>query len=137
MMLTISEEYSWTDMRKHYLEESGDRNIMWILKTHPEINKITESSKMVEYLEKIFKVTSVGKKLLLFNLYFVNQVIGDDKHKFIRTLDNNYGFPTDELKTQFQTDISSINGIETHNDFYKRLDIYAPNNEILAQKNYI
>jgi len=35
----------------------------------------------------IFDITSVGKKLLLFNLYFVNNIVGkgSNKEKFINT----------------------------------------------------
>ena len=48
MMLTISDTYSWKDIRKHYLEESGDRNIMWILKKYPFIAKVEEPGKLLE-----------------------------------------------------------------------------------------
>ena len=155
MMLTISDQYSWKDIRKHYLEESGDRNIMWILKKYPYVSNIDDPKKILEQshivdeddpeeetlerwkeslLPKIFKLTSVGKKLLLFNLHFINKVIGDDKDKFIRTLDCNYGYPTNEMKENFQNDINDINNVNSYSEFYKYLDLYKPNDEILAQK---
>lgn len=152
MMLTISDTYSWKDIRKHYLEESGDRNIMWILKEYPFMAKVEKPEKLLEesyiiddttktvedakktILQKIFDITIVGKKLLLFNLYFVNEVIGDDKKKFINMLDRNYGFPTDKIKEKFQQDIAVINNLKSYDEFYKSLAIYKPNDTVLSQK---
>lgn len=152
MMLTISDKYSWSDIKKCYLEESGDRNIMWMLIKIPFINKVTDPKKLLEIsyivddttltredamksiLQKLFDTTLVGRKLLLFNLYFVNTIIGKDKSTFITMLDHNYGYPTNDIKEQFQKDINIINNIKSYDDFYKYLNIYKPADEILAQK---
>ena len=64
--LTITEKYSWKDIRRAYMDESLDRNILWIIKAHPEFAHIESHDELIDevFMKQSFDITAVGKKLV-------------------------------------------------------------------------
>ena len=93
-----------------------DRNVLWTLKQYPELS-VPDTSAQGEFprLAKTFKATLVSKRLLMFNVYFLNNVAhppGMSLQEVKITYDRFYGRPSVEAKRGLQKEITKIKAIQ-------------------------
>ncbi len=100
MMICIAPaDFKWDTIRDAYIEESRDRNILWILRACPDIIQAKYWTDILPDIPKVLEATLVGKRLQVFNKYFTELV---KKPGFLAELDYTYGYPGEELKQEFQ-----------------------------------
>lgn len=117
MMICIApQEFTWTTIREAYIEESRDRNILWILRACPEIVQAKYWTDILPEIRKVLEATLVGKRLQVFNKYFTELV---KKPGFLAELDTTYGYPGEELKQEFQTVMKQIYGMNSWEEYYR------------------
>jgi hypothetical protein len=117
MMICIApQELSWDTLKTAYIEESRDRNILWILRACPEIIQAKYWTDIIPEIPKVLEATLVGKRLQVFNKYFTELV---KKPGFLDELDITYGYPSEDLKTQFQQVMKQIYDMNTWAEYYQ------------------
>lgn len=157
MTTLLSNKYKWSHLKKTYLDESADRQILWILKELPiegvepiilmktikelndkkllsieKLNIINEYLYIIDLpnkdqtnltlLDLIFEITKVGKKLLLFNNYFIENI--SNIQNIIETLDNCYGYPNEDILNNFKINMNKIYQLKNEDEFNKYMNLY-------------
>jgi len=136
--LSISEKYGWKHLQKDYLDECLKRNIFWILKD----DKSWKPSNAMSFLPKlndIWQLVQVGKKLNLFYHYFLTQVAkpkGKSLPEVMDTYDYYYGFPSREIRDQFQKEVKKISEITSWKGFYQELGLHFHGPKYLSKQLY-
>ena len=123
------------------MDESLDRNILWIIKAHPEFAKIKSHDELIDeiFMKQSFDITAIGKKLVAFNVYFLNNIARPKDttlEKVMENYDYYYGKPSREIREKFQTDIKKIYQISNWKEFYNAVGLYSPVLSQLANKIY-
>lgn len=117
MMICIAPtEFTWDTIRDAYIEESRDRNILWILRACPDIIQAKYWTDIIPDIPKVLVATLVGKRLQVFNKYFTELV---KKPGFLAQLDYTYGYPGEELKQEFQQVMRRIYGMNSWAEYYQ------------------
>lgn len=92
--LTLTEKFKWADLADAFLEEQFDRQIFWILKQFPEMEKDEEKGKLdftQEKIEASFKATEVGFRIIMFLKTFNSDLIDKTTFKELSSsLDNQF-----------------------------------------------
>ena len=134
--LCVSSKYSWKDIETDYLDECLKRNIYWILKKHLDWKLETVMS-YLPYLEQIWEIVQVGKKLNLFYHYFVTQIAkpkGQSLDQVMDIYDAYYGFPSREIRDSFQVKIKNISETSSWKEFYAKLGIHYHGPKYLSKQ---
>jgi ubiquitin-protein ligase len=117
MMICIAPaDFTWDTIRDAYIEESRDRNILWILRACPDIIQAKYWTDILPDIPKVLVATLVGKRLQVFNKYFTELV---KKPGFLAQLDYTYGYPGEELKQEFQQVMRRIYGMNSWAEYYQ------------------
>lgn len=135
--LSITDKYNWKDIAEPYLEEQMDRNVLWILKAYPELAYPQYEHKFVDKIRinNSFNSTLVGKKLVAFNILFLQTIAKKDKLDKLEQLYNTmYGSPGNKLKQLLSSKTKNIEKIKNYLDFYHIIDIKCPIESVLADK---
>jgi hypothetical protein len=78
----VGSTLSWHDIRFEFLREMLSRNVMWLLRPHPELAKLTEQTDnpgVPNYCARVtrsFDSAQTGLKLVAFQMYFMTQACG-------------------------------------------------------------
>ena len=126
ILLLITKKYKWDDIKYNFMKESECRNIRWILKEYPDFEDIynhrNKSECNNEFVDSIFDIVKVGKKLNLFTIYFINEIALENQKNYKEY----YGRPTPEIEIKFQIKVKQIKSIEAWEQYYKELNLYMP-----------
>merc|ERR1712166_388280 len=71
-LLSASDKYSWDDIALPVLNETLDRNVLWLLKAHPHL--VSPSCGGDERVRLALKASEVSRRLLMFNIWFLKNV---------------------------------------------------------------
>lgn len=135
--LSVSEKYSWKHIEKDYLDECLKRNIYWILKQ----KKYSPQNVMsfLPFLNDIWEIVQVGKKLNLFYHYFLTDIAkpyGKSLSDVMNTFDYYYGFPSREIRDEFQKKVKKISNISSWKEFYQELDLHFHGPKYISAQLY-
>jgi ubiquitin-protein ligase len=137
ILLSLTDDYTWDDIKYNYIDENFDRSTLWILKKYPELESDQYYSESFdkERIEKSWESTKVGKKLLAFNIYFNCHNIKTKSLKNIAySYDKYYGKPSKKLKEDFFYILKKIKDINSYQEYLKFINYdYIPN-KIIAKK---
>ena len=134
MMICIApNEFTWDTIRDAYIEESRDRNILWILRACPDIIQSKYWTDILPNIPKVLETTLVGKRLQVFNKYFTELV---KKPGFLAELDYTYGYPGEELKQEFQQVMRRIYGMNSWAEYYQLTGLQPLTDSELARQIY-
>jgi len=168
MTTLISNKYNWSHLKKTYLDESADRQILWILKALPiedvEPNILTKTIKELNdkkllnieklniindyiyysdlpdiektnnltLLDLIFEITKVGKKLLLFNNFFIENI--SNMEKIVEKLDSHYGYPNEDILKKFKINMNKIYQLKNEDEFNKYMNLYKTSLNLRSER---
>eukprot|EP01083_Nonionella_stella_P009419 27159_1 len=114
--LAIIDEVNWKDIGKAFIDESLDRSVKWYLKKYGKLEDMKEDG---ERLETVFNATQTGRRLILFQHWFI-QSIARPQDKSLSAILNDYnktwGKPTDEQKKRL---MQCVKNILNHKSDYK------------------
>jgi ubiquitin-protein ligase len=134
MMICIApNEFTWDTIREAYIEESRDRNILWILQVCPEIIQAKYWTEVTSAIPKVLEATIVGKRLQVFNKYFTELV---KKPEFLEELDITYGYPGEDLKREFQQVMKQIYAMNSWDEYYRLTGQQSLTDSELARQIY-
>lgn len=71
-LLSASDKYTWDDIALPVLNETLDRNVLWLLKAHPHL--VSASANEKERVQRALKASEVSRRLLMFNIWFLQNV---------------------------------------------------------------
>ena len=109
------DKIDFKEIFKAFIDESLDRSVKWYLKKHPSlenmaINKSTSYSDS-ERLETIFKATQTGRRLILFQYWFIKNISRPKNKKLIEILNDynkKWGKPTEKQKKKLMKCVKDI-----------------------------
>jgi hypothetical protein len=73
-LLSVSDRYDWSSIAAALLGEVFDRNVLWLLKRHPHLGALTDTGVSQERLRCTFQSSLVSMRLIMFNVWFLNNV---------------------------------------------------------------
>jgi len=126
--LTIS-DYNWDDIKYSYFKESLDRNVLWIIRKNPELGFPNKEFFIYnDYrIKKSLEATLVGKKLLMFNIYFL-----ENMNKISKDYNKYFGSCPRYFLQKFQNDIKKIYKLNSWENYFKYIKIKNYNKTDLA-----
>ncbi|CAI2362392.1 unnamed protein product [Moneuplotes crassus] len=119
--LTISKKYFWEDLKEAYLGEQLDRQILWIIREIPNLEKIKDSELEDAKLEASFKSTIVGFRITMLFKLFNTEIIektGKDFQKFAEFLDQRYCRLEESTEKDFKDAINTIFEVRSYVGYY-------------------
>lgn len=148
-LLSVSNKFSWEHVAKALVDETQDRNVLWICKEHPKLaslaapevsNNNNALGVEMDRLTKSFEATQVSLKLLLFHVYFLRKIArpsGASLGKVADSYDRFYGRTSSKTQEEFQNAVKRILSISKWPEFYSLAGLSAPTpksmTEILRQ----
>ncbi|KAL0478740.1 hypothetical protein AKO1_002067 [Acrasis kona] len=113
-LLSVS-NYEWFDVKHVVIQESLDRNAMWIYKKH----------RYSATLEDKWKCYRVGSRLMMFHAYFLTKVVppGKPLDEIARAYDIRYGRPTNKMQNDMQNNMFYIQSIDTYEEYLAYLSL--------------
>merc|ERR1711959_570362 len=72
-LLSASDKYTWDDIALPVLNETLDRNVLWLLKAHPHLVSPSVCGEK-ERVRLALKASEVSRRLLMFNIWFLQNV---------------------------------------------------------------
>jgi len=137
-LVTVS-HYSWINLAVPIVKETLARNVLWVLKAHPVIidwyhkTDIEEATERLR-LEKTFESSRTSLRLLMFHVYFLNNVakVGTvPAEEVALEYDIRFGQPTHKMQTELQQAIFKIQKIKTFFGFFKNVRMPPPSEQYL------
>jgi len=128
---------SWRQVLPHVLSETLDRNVIWVCKAHPELSDNTAASNSPdqERLSKTFDASKVSMKMMMFHVYFLKKFHNTpDLGAIADNYDRFFGSPSNRDRSHFQKAIKEILKTTNWTDFFKHIDIKAPNHTEMTNR---
>lgn len=135
-MVCASRKFRFSDIIKPLIKEKLARHVFWVLKEVPEFENITDENFNQQFIEKVFKATEGGWRLLMFLAYYNNYIIDKNQDKrdldeIVEEYDKRYSRLYYKIEEELQREVDSIKLVTNFNDFYKKIGLPAlTNNEL-------
>ncbi|GAQ84652.1 hypothetical protein KFL_001990055 [Klebsormidium nitens] len=103
---------TWASLAPAFMGESFDRNVLWLLKSHPELAVLENTDHVSDYrMVTTFKETTVSRRLIMFQVAFL----------LLR-----YGYPRPGLTRKLQKTWYDVLKVATWTDYYAQLGLACP-----------
>ncbi|KAF8965124.1 hypothetical protein BDZ97DRAFT_1659465 [Flammula alnicola] len=110
---------TWELLCGKYLEEVITRNVRWVLKDVPHL-EVLEKGPSDYRLNKTFACSKTSLRLMMFQITFLDLFIRTYSSNISR-LDDNYGFPDNELPERMVSEIKEIYKVDAWPKFFQRV----------------
>jgi len=136
-LLAITDDYSWSDVAAPLIKEVFDRNQKWALKQFPALANTRSFSGPVDKYRilKTFQATQVSQRLIMFHVYFLNNLANPKgmKLKVVRDMyDSYFGRPTQKMKFALQKAVKDIQTVSNWIEYFVKIDFPLPHPETLT-----
>jgi hypothetical protein len=146
-ILSVSDEYTWEDIALPVLNEMFDRNMLWVLKKHPDHAFMKEPPHSTVLVRDALETSVVSRGLLMFHVWFLRNVAhlphlhaetGDKVCCKAQCLVSRYertkGVPHESLLVSLQAATRRFNDVSnTWNDFLEAVECEPMDNESLRK----
>lgn len=137
VFLTVSQTYKWEDLKDAYLAEQMDRQVFWILKDIPELEKEGDAQIEDARIEASFKSTIVGYRITMVSKLFNTNVIekyGKDFGKLNEFMDARYCRLSNEDEVSFKRDIEDVFEVKGFLGYYNIVGQEIPDKKTLSER---
>ncbi|GAQ84651.1 Ubiquitin-conjugating enzyme [Klebsormidium nitens] len=120
---------TWASLAPAFVAESFDRNVLWLLKAHPELAILEASDTVSEHrLATTFRETAVTRRLIMFQVAFLLLVrpSGSSVRDILAEYAQRYGYPWPGLTRKLQKTWYDVLKVATWPDFYSQLGLACP-----------
>jgi hypothetical protein len=120
-------DLGWSDLALAIIMECLDRDVKWILPQAPELN--TTRVAQCYRLRKTFTFSRVGKRLLMFQMFFLTSMRvptarrGDHWLATLDAYDRSLGRPPNGMVQKLQQAVADIHKVDTWDAFFDYLKI--------------
>eukprot|EP00824_Muranothrix_gubernata_P024053 TRINITY_DN67_c0_g1_i1.p1 TRINITY_DN67_c0_g1~~TRINITY_DN67_c0_g1_i1.p1 ORF type:complete len:995 (-),score=204.69 TRINITY_DN67_c0_g1_i1:1224-3914(-) len=136
-MMTVSKKVSWKDVIGPYLGEQMDRQVFWMLKEIPELEKEQDEMDLDEDRDKIsFQTGKVGFFITMFYSYFVSKVCkpeGKDISAITSYMDEYFGRLPSITEDSLQEECKAIRDVKNFDGYFRRLGLPLANKDALVK----
>lgn len=135
-MITVSTKFMWKDIVTAYLGEQMDRQVFWILKDVPELEK-DDPNIDEERIDVTYKSGEVGFAITMFYSFFIGKILKQDANclsNILKYEDESYGRMPSTSETMLQKECEEIRKVKSFQEYFKRLGIPLPKKEDLMGK---
>eukprot|EP01117_Protostelium_nocturnum_P006200 TRINITY_DN2235_c0_g1_i1.p1 TRINITY_DN2235_c0_g1~~TRINITY_DN2235_c0_g1_i1.p1 ORF type:complete len:1083 (+),score=440.34 TRINITY_DN2235_c0_g1_i1:121-3249(+) len=129
-LLSVSEKFSWGNVAQAYLEETFDRNVIWIGKQHPALvsgNPTKGTGVELDRLSKSFEASKVSCRLNMFHVHFLLLNRGKSLDAIAAQYDLFFGRPSHKARSDFQTAVKKIIEVNNWPGYFYTVGIKVPN----------
>eukprot|EP01022_Parablepharisma_sp_SALTPOND_P003502 TRINITY_DN1141_c0_g1_i1.p1 TRINITY_DN1141_c0_g1~~TRINITY_DN1141_c0_g1_i1.p1 ORF type:complete len:1379 (+),score=244.39 TRINITY_DN1141_c0_g1_i1:5896-10032(+) len=135
--LMVSKRFKWSDIIGPFLEEQMDRQVFWILKDIPELEKMEDDTEIDEdRINVTFRSTMVGFHLVLFFAMFMTKVVyreGRTREQLLKGMDDLYCRLTEGEEEMLQKVCDDIRRVTDYYGYFKMLGIPFPSKKELFE----
>ena len=138
-LMTVSKTVTWKDIIPVYLSEQMDRQVFWMLKEIPDLEKAEEKGEeliMDEDRDHIsFQTGKVGFFITMFYGFFIGRVCkpeGKTLNDLVTYYDEYFGRLPRTLETAMQEECVKIRTVKDFSGYFRVLGIPLPNKEALV-----
>lgn len=132
-LLSVSDRFSWADVRQAYLRESTARQAKWLLKAHPFLRTVptapTREAKKTR-VDLACQSSEVGRKLCMFHVCFLRMFRHSARNGALLStadaksrMDAMCGRPSHSMQNALQKQIKAISALTGYDAFYSYVGV--------------
>ena len=139
-LVAVSKKYSWFDIRSAFIQESFDRNALWIIKEYPYLRHVDANYADKNFvnnqrLNDSFKATKTSKNLIMFHVYFLTKIARPDGRSLddiVSNYDLHFGRPTIQMKEDLQQHCKKVLNVSTWPQYFSMISMKIPSPKYLT-----
>ena len=132
-LLSVVEGVNYPEVFNAVVEEVNIRNVLWIIKKFPELDKSTPDAKLdKDRIEKSFQASKPGLETIIFHKFFLENVAhpkGQTNAQMREFYEKTLGRPTNEQIENIQVEHKQITSVPDYEEVYRRLGITYPDHD--------
>jgi len=135
VFLTVSEKYNWDDLKDSYLNEQLDRQVLWVLKEIPDLDKVEDPELEESKIEASFRSTIVGYRITMLMKIFNTEIFekgGKDFTKLAALVDSRYCRLLGEDEDNFKQLVDGIFEVRNFLKYYLEVGKEVPDKKSLS-----
>ena len=135
VLLTLSKT-TWQEIIEPLFLEVCERNVRWIIRKNPELDKIDNHPINMERIRNTYQASIVSYRLLMFQTYFITHVSRPENQSWKDMLlhyNKTLGTPSIKSKLAMNEYCKKIMKINNYSDFFKIIGLKELSNQNLTK----
>ncbi|GAQ84649.1 protein with Ubiquitin-conjugating enzyme domain [Klebsormidium nitens] len=126
---------TWDSLAPAFVAETFDRNVLWLLREHPELAVLEAADCVSEHrLATTFNATATSRRLIMFQVAFLLLVrpSGSSVRDILAEYGQRYGYPRPGLTRKLQETWYRVRKVATWPAYFAELGLPCPSNPALS-----
>eukprot|EP00243_Klebsormidium_subtile_P008185 TRINITY_DN3804_c0_g2_i1.p1 TRINITY_DN3804_c0_g2~~TRINITY_DN3804_c0_g2_i1.p1 ORF type:complete len:778 (-),score=152.34 TRINITY_DN3804_c0_g2_i1:258-2591(-) len=126
---------TWASLAPVFVAETFDRNVLWLLREHPELAVLEAADSVSEHrLATTFDATATSRRLIMFQVAFLLLVrpAGSSVGDILAEYAQRYGYPRPGLTRKLQQTWYRVLKVATWPAYFSELGLPCPSNPLLS-----